>query len=146
MYFEDYTVGDQYSILPFSLSEQEIIEFAEKYDARPFHLNQKAAEKTRFGKIIASGLHTICAAWGHWVERVIHEDHLVAGLSIESAKWLAPVYADERITGTIEVSHKRLFSSGKAGAITWRMLLKNEGGEAILEYIVTGMVEARPGD
>src|SRR3546814_4313394 len=44
----------------YKVTREEVIEFASKYDPRPFHLDDEAAAKTHFCRLSASGWHT-CA-------------------------------------------------------------------------------------
>ena len=44
-YFEDIEVSDSQKAGPYSVSKDEIIQFAEKYDPRPFHIDEAAAAK-----------------------------------------------------------------------------------------------------
>ena len=46
LYFEDLNIGQKISIGPISVTEEEIIEFAKKFDPQPFHLD--AVESKRF--------------------------------------------------------------------------------------------------
>ena len=54
-YLEDFKKGDIFDLGEYVFSEDEIIDFAKKYDPFPFHVNKKEAEKTVFGGIISSG-------------------------------------------------------------------------------------------
>ena len=58
--FETMEVGQVRSFGAYEVSEQEIIEFAEKYDPQPFHLDHEAGGASLFGGLCASGWHT-CA-------------------------------------------------------------------------------------
>ena len=53
-YFEDFALGDVFRARPVSLSEDDIIEFARRYDPQPFHTDRAAAAKSQFGGLIAS--------------------------------------------------------------------------------------------
>ena len=44
IYFEDLSIGQKIKIGPISVSEKEIIEFAEKYDPQPFHIDAEKAK------------------------------------------------------------------------------------------------------
>ena len=54
-WFEDYEVGGTYQLGSFSLSEAEIVEFAQRFDPQPFHIDPDAARASPYGGIIASG-------------------------------------------------------------------------------------------
>ena len=44
-YVEDFKKGDLFELGEYTFSEDEIIDFAKKYDPFPFHINKNAAEK-----------------------------------------------------------------------------------------------------
>jgi len=57
-YFDDLKVGDRFKSEPLNVTEKQVIEFAHKFDPQMFHLSRKAAERTIFKGLIASGWHT----------------------------------------------------------------------------------------
>nr|WP_225121621.1 MaoC/PaaZ C-terminal domain-containing protein [Bradyrhizobium sp. BRP22] len=59
-YFEDVEVGDSQKAGPYSVSKEEIIQFAKRYDPRPFHIDEAAAARSVFGGLSASAAHTLC--------------------------------------------------------------------------------------
>ena len=58
--FESFEVGQKQSFGAYKVTEEEIIEFAQKYDPQFFHLDHEAAKQSLFGGLCASGWHT-CA-------------------------------------------------------------------------------------
>ena len=63
-YYEDFTVGEVTEVGPVSVSEEEIVAFAARYDPQPFHIDPEAATSGPFGGLIASGWHTTAPAPG----------------------------------------------------------------------------------
>jgi acyl dehydratase len=57
-YFEDYGPGSVAEYGPTVVSEQDVINFAQRFDPQPFHLDREAAKLSPFGGLIASGWHT----------------------------------------------------------------------------------------
>ncbi|HHU54050.1 MAG TPA: acyl dehydratase [Clostridiaceae bacterium] len=144
MYFEEYIIGTQYQVPTVQLTEQEIIDFATKYDPRPIHIDRTEAAKSRFGGIIASGFHTISACWGEWVKTKIDAEHLVAGMSIDSAEWLKPVYPLDDLDGVVTIVDKKILSKNKYGAISYYLEVKNQNNDIVLKITATAMVECQP--
>jgi acyl dehydratase len=103
MYFEDFSVGQQWPIDTFSITKEQIFDFASKYDPLPIHLDEEYAKSTRFGGIIASGPMTYMLFWTQVTKQ--HDllgDGLVAGLS-NHAQWLLPVRAGDQLHGEVTV-------------------------------------------
>jgi acyl dehydratase len=57
-YYEDLSVGDRFPFGEYDVTDEEIREFAGKYDPQPFHLDAEAAADSVFGELVASGWHT----------------------------------------------------------------------------------------
>lgn len=58
-HFEDLTVGEGGEYGPYVVSEEEIVEFASRWDAQWFHTDPEAARGSVYGGVIASGIHTL---------------------------------------------------------------------------------------
>ena len=58
LYFEDLPVGFCTSTGSIVIEADDIKQFAERFAPQPFHLDERAAEKTFFGGLVASGWHT----------------------------------------------------------------------------------------
>jgi acyl dehydratase len=53
-YFEDLEVGDSYRFGNYTVTQTEMVEFAERFDPQSFHVDPDAAEKSIFGGLVAS--------------------------------------------------------------------------------------------
>src|ERR1700694_1472286 len=87
-YFEDLNPGDVFELGELSLTEEEIVDFASRFDPQPFHVDKEAAARSIFGGIIASGWHTGSAFMGLLVRSLLHD---VAGLGsggLDEMRWL----------------------------------------------------------
>ena len=58
LYLDDLHVGQRFSSATHTLDETEVKEFAIKFDPQPFHTDQRAAERSFFNGLVASGWHT----------------------------------------------------------------------------------------
>ena len=57
-YFEEFEVGDSRKAGPYFVSKDEVIQFAKRYDPRPFHIDEAAAARSVFAGLSASAAHT----------------------------------------------------------------------------------------
>jgi acyl dehydratase len=94
--FDELTLGQEFDFGSFRMELAEILDFARRYDPQSFHTDEAAARAGIFGGIIASGLHTQAAAFGHiirtgWVERVS------LGGTEQVVRWPAPVRPGDKI-------------------------------------------------
>jgi acyl dehydratase len=100
--FDELSVGQVFDFGAFRMEEAEILDFARRFDPQPFHRDKEEARATDFGGLIASGLHTQAAAFGHilrtgWVERVS-----LGGIGM-TVRWPAPVRPGDEIAMTVRV-------------------------------------------
>ena len=59
LYAEDLAVGQRFEFGSYTISEEEILRFAQQYDPVPIHIDKEAAAKGPFGGLIASGFNTL---------------------------------------------------------------------------------------
>ena len=52
IYFEDFRVGQVIELGSCTVSKDEIIAFARKFDPQPFHIDEAAAERSIYGGLI----------------------------------------------------------------------------------------------
>ena len=98
-YFEDFRVGETDALGSHTITEAEIVAFAEKYDPQPFHIDPEAAKATIFGGLIASGWHTCAILMRLTVEAAQREQAAAAGSpGIDSCRWLKAVRPGDTLT------------------------------------------------
>ena len=56
--FEDFEPGQVFELGSRAVTEEEIVDFARRFDPQPFHLDPEQARASVFGGLIASGWHT----------------------------------------------------------------------------------------
>ena len=75
IWWEDLRPGTVRELGTASVSEQEIKEFAAKYDPQPFHLDEEAGRRSLFGGLCASGWQTCGLAMRLTVDNLLkHTD------------------------------------------------------------------------
>jgi len=81
-WFEDLSVGMRFESGPVRISEEDIKQFASRFDPQPFHLDDQAARKTMFKGVAASGWHTAAIAMRLAVEARPFGPHPLIGLGV----------------------------------------------------------------
>jgi acyl dehydratase len=102
-YFEDFEPGQVFELGTRTVTEAEIVEFAERWDPQPFHLDPEAAEKTVFGGLIASGWHTGAMWMRLYVDTMLDGPASMGSPGIEELRWLAPVRPGDTLHGRLTV-------------------------------------------
>lgn len=146
IYYEDLQVGTRDAYGQYAVTREEVLEFARKYDAQPFHLDDEAAAKTHFGRLPASGWHT-CAMMmamnvAHW-----STGKPTAGLGspgMDELRWLKPVFPGDTLRVEAELlSKRRSQSRPELGLTKSRMTVFNQHDEPVLVAIANGMIAVR---
>ena len=140
MFFEDFTVGQTFSLEESLIDETKMLDFAREYNPIPIHLDAEYAKKTRFGKVLASGMMSYMAVWRRLMELDPFGEELVAGTSAQIT-WLAPVFAGDILTGEAVVSEMRERNI-RNGEIVIALSAVNQHGVRVFEA-TTGAIVAR---
>ena len=142
MYFEEFVLGSKINIEPAVINENDMMDFAEKYDYIPLHTDKKYAESTIFGKLIAPGVMSFMSVWAKYLETDLAGDELLAGKSTK-IEWFKPVYADDLLSSTCTVSNltKR---NEKNGIVELTFEVFNQNDELVLTDITEMIVKCKP--
>lgn len=139
--FDDLTIGTEFQLGSFTLPRQEVLDFAAKYDPQPFHQDEDAARDSPFGELIASGLHTLSATFGHMIRTGLIAEVSMGGSAID-LKWPAPLRPDEAVTLRIVVEELRASKSKpQMGIAKLRYLVAREAdGVTVLDALCTHLM------
>ncbi len=154
MTLDEYFGIGQTTVLGTHLFEtQAIKDFAKKFDPQPFHLDEKAAAKSVFGRLCASGWHT-AAVWmkKNLETRMDSEPRRWSGPGprpvfgpspgFRNLRWLKPVYAGETITFTrTGLNHRPLASRPGWSLLTIRAEAFDSTGDKVIEFDTSVLVQ-----
>lgn len=143
-YFEDIEVGGSQKAGPYSVSKDEIIQFAEKYDPRPFHIDEAAAARSVFAGLSASAALTFAIFYS--LTNKLHPPiRAIAALGYDELRLPNPVRPDDELDLDVRVLEKRESKSkSDSGIFRFRALLRNQRRETVLECISNILVARRP--
>jgi acyl dehydratase len=106
-HWEDFHAGEVTEIGPVTVSEQEIVEFARRFDPQYFHIDPAAAVDSPFGGLIASGWHTAALFMGMFVRAVLLDTASLGSPGIDELRWTAPVRPGDTLHGRVTVDEVR---------------------------------------
>lgn len=144
-WFEDYRPGDVHVFGPIAVSEDEIIEFAERFDPQPIHVDPIKAKDTIFGGLIASGWHT-----GSLMMRLYGDHYLshVAGLAspgLDELRWPKPVRPGDALSIRLTVIEAAISrSKPDRGVVRTRIEVINQHDEVVMSMIAVNLFLRRP--
>jgi acyl dehydratase len=142
-HFEDYPVGAVFDLGSFSISEAEMLVFAQRYDPQLMHIDPDWADQGPFRGLIASGWHTISALMPLIVHNFLPAGGLVSP-GIDEVRWLLPVRPDEVLhaRGTVTEA-RRSRSRSDRGLVRTFVEVLNEAGEPVLTMRPMNFIRCR---
>jgi acyl dehydratase len=143
-YFDDLKVGERFCSEPLEVKEKELIEFAHKFDPQMFHLNPKAAERTIFKGLIASGWHTAAMTMRLFVQTLNFTEGAI-GLGVDELRWPNAVRPGDTLRVETEIVDLRSSRSKPShGIVRLRNVTTNQRGEIVQTMIASAMIPQRP--
>lgn len=140
IYFEDMKLHEKDRSREYTLSQDEIIDFASQWDPLPQHIDLNFAEESQYEGLIASGFHLLCICEKLTIETRANIDFL--GLGITDIRFSAIARPGDILILEIETISKRDSSSNPhAGIVDQIFSLVNQRSEAVLTYKGTALVE-----
>jgi acyl dehydratase len=143
-WFEDLAIGMRFNSDAVQISEDEIKQFAAKYDPQPFHLDDEAARQTIFRGLASSGWHTAAIAMRLAVETRPFGPHPLIGLGVDGLRWMLPVRPGDLLRLEGEVVGLTPSKTKPQGTVLVKWTLYNQKGEAVYTFTPTAFVPRRP--
>lgn len=142
--FEDIRVGESHDCGTRTVTMEEIIAFAERYDPQPFHIDVAAAERSVYDGVIASGWHVCALTWRPIVATVFGEIASMGAWGIDDLRWHRPVRPGDTLSAGIEAVDKRPSQSRPdRGHVDFDVSVTNGRGEPVMTYVDHAMVARR---
>jgi acyl dehydratase len=139
LFFEDFEVGSARIAGSRTVSREEILDFARKYDPQPFHVDEEAARRSPFGGLIASGWQTAAICHGIVVEGLLKEGSGSLGSpGVDELRWLKPVRPGDTLTVHVEVLAATPARTKSGGLVKLGYSVRNQTGEEVLTMIGSG--------
>jgi acyl dehydratase len=143
-HFEDYPVGAVFAGGPITVSEQEILDFARRYDPQPMHIDKEAAERGAFGGLIASGWHTGAMMMQLLAAHFVPTPGNLASPGLDELRWLKPVRPGDRLSLRATVlSARPSRSKPDQGVVVSLVELINQNGETVLSLKPISLMRRR---
>ncbi|WP_151635024.1 MaoC family dehydratase [Noviherbaspirillum aerium] len=144
-YFEDFAAGQTIEVGTRTVTEEEIIDFASKFDPQPFHVDKDAAANSIYGGIIASGWHTCSMMMRMMVDHFLRQSSSMGSPGVDEIRWLKPVRAGDTLSVSTTILETRPSTSKPdRGVIMTQWQAKNQHGEVVATVKGMGMYGRRP--
>jgi acyl dehydratase len=143
-YFEDLSIGDTFPLGCFRVPEDELIEFARRYDPQSFHIDPVAARQSMFGGLVASGLYTMAVFLRMAIDGFVAGYANLGSPGLNSVRFSGPLRPGDELHGTVVITAVRASRKRPAcGVVTWRGRGTNQREEEVLGIDVVALFARR---
>lgn len=143
-YFEDYIAGHIHEFGSIGVTEEEIIEFARRYDPQPFHTDPHAARDTQFGGVIASGWQTAGLMMRLVVDHYLSRVASLASPGLDELRWTRPVRPGDMLSVRATVIETRPSATRPdRGLVRTFFEVLNQHGEVVMSVKAMNMLKRR---
>jgi acyl dehydratase len=144
-YFEDWSVGDSIATPARTITEGDVVQFAQLTgDWNPIHTDIEFAKTTPYGQRLAHGLLGLSFAIGLLDRTGAFSGSVIANLGIEGWKYPKPLFIGDTIHVVVTITETRLASDGKRGIVGRTFAVLNQRDELVQEGRSPVMVRLRP--
>lgn len=143
-YFEDYIDGSVHEFGPITISQEEIIDFAQQFDPQELHLNPEGAKNGAYGGLIASGWHTASLMMRLYVEHYLSHVASLGSPGVDELRWIIPVRPGDELSLRVTVSETRKSrSKPDRGILHSDIEMINQNREAVMRMKAMNIVLCR---
>lgn len=143
-HLEDLAAGQRYAGGTATVDAAEIKAFAAAFDPQPFHLDEEAARTSIFGRLVASGWHTMALTMRMLVEGELRSLWGLVGLGADELRWPRPVFPGDVLGVEWEVLEVRPSSTRPdRGIARLGVTTRNQRGEVVLSLVTTILLPRR---
>jgi len=144
-YLEDFEPGRTYASPSRTVSEEEALDFARRYDPQYFHLDPVAARDSVFGGLVLGGFQTAAIAWALVQETRMFDRSALAGIGIDELRWHKPVRPGDTLRCDFTLLDARPSrTSADRGVARFRYEVRNQDEETVLSLVIIQLLRRRP--
>jgi acyl dehydratase len=145
LFFEDLAPGRVFDLGSIEVTEEEIIQFATRFDPQPFHVDPEAGAASHFGGLVASGWHTCAMFMRLLVDGIVSQTSSMGSPGMDEVRWAAPVRPGDTLAGTFTIAEARASTSKPDRGIIHSVCeMRNQDGTVVLTMRGMGMYGRRP--
>ena len=143
-YFEDYVPGSVFEYGSVPLSEDEIVEFARRFDPQFIHIDSDAAAEGPFRGLIASGWHTAAVMMRLFVDHYLSHVASMASPGIDELRWMRPVRPGDHLSIRVSILEaNRSRSKPDRGVVRTGIEVLNQNQEVVMSLKAMNILRCR---
>ncbi len=137
---EDYVAGSVHEYGKVPVTEEEVVEFARRYDPHYFHVDREAAGRSPYGGLIASGWHTAAMMMRLLVDNFISAKASLGSPGVERLRWIKPVRPGDELSIRVTVhGTRRSRTKPGIGFVEFSVEVMNQRRETVMTMDTVGM-------
>jgi acyl dehydratase len=145
-YFEDYRPGFIGEYGSITVSQDEIIEFAKRFDPQQFHTDPSRAAGGPFGGLIASGWHTSALMMRLYADHFVSKVASLGSPGIDELRWTRPVRPGDTLSIRVTILEARRSSSKPdRGLVRVQIEVLNQDKEVVMSLKAMTLFLCRKG-
>lgn len=142
-YFEELNVGDEIFTAGRTITEGDIVQFANLTgDTNPMHTDAEYAKTTMFGERIAHGMLGLSYTMGLMWPLGFMEGTVIAFMGLE-AKFKAPIKIGDTISASAKIKQKKEMKALGGGIVIFETRLVNQSGQVTQQADLTLLIKSR---
>jgi acyl dehydratase len=144
-YLEDYRPGAVYEYGYRTLTEDELLDFARRFDPQPMHVDPEFAKNGPFGGLIASGWHTAGLMMRLFTQHFLSPVSSLASPGIDELRWPRPIRSGDVLSIRVTVTEaRRSRSKPQQGVVHSFVEVLNQHGEVVMTLKPVSFIRCRP--
>jgi acyl dehydratase len=144
-YWDDIKEGEVVELGSRTLDRERMVAFAREFDPQPFHTDEKAAEASIWGGLIASGWLTGSTLMRLFYDGFLKDTASMGSPGIDELRWLKPVRPGDTLSArliVLETAASR--SKADRGIVRSLMEVLNQHGEIVMTTKGVNFFRRRP--
>ena len=144
-WFDDFAAGERFVTGTATLSEAEIVAFAQQFDPQPIHVDAAYAATGPYGGLIASGFQTMALGFRFFHELGVLGEACIGGPGIDVVRFHRPARPGDSIHAVATVAETRPSrSKPDRGHVRIAYEVRNQRDEPVLSYEIVHILLRRP--
>jgi acyl dehydratase len=144
-WLEVYVAGAVYEFGDVTITEEEILEFARRFDPQAIHTDPAYAGGGPFHGLIASGWHTSGIFMRLFADHYLSKVASLASPGVDELRWPHPVRPGDRLRLRVRVLEARASQSRPdRGIVRTRAQLLNQEDQIVLSLVAVNLLRRRP--
>ena len=143
-YFEDYVSGAVHEFGTIAVTEQEVLDFGQRFVPLSYHTDRELAKKSIYGDLIASGWHTAALMMRLYTDNYLSKVANLGSPGGDELKWERPVFPGDELSIRITVLEtRRSESKPERGIVHSFVEVLNQKREVVMSVKMVNFVRSR---